>query len=168
MTPPAQQPEPAPARISYKSSLVHRESGLRFDAPQGWGFVEKPQYSLAECRVRDLEGDLPVILVQASPASADLSMEVIVSGYSREITRRIASPKIIVDQAVVTQFRSAQAYQVAYSGSLAGSQVMGSAVLIHTGDWLVVATLLCPPSDFDRLESLLRRFARLNPDAPQQ
>lgn len=149
-------------------SFTHAPSGLKFDAPEGWGFVAKPGYALAECRPKQAESDLPVILVQASPAAAELSMEAIVSGYSRQIARGIETPKIILDQSVTTAFEDAQAYQIAYTGTLAGSAVTGSPVLIRKGGWLVVVTLLCAQNDYEDLKQPLARFARLRePQKPE-
>jgi hypothetical protein len=166
IAPPSLVPPEPEVRQVYLPSFSHSGSGLTFDAPEGWGFVQKPGYALAECRPRQAESDLPVILVQASPASEDLSMEAIVSGYSKQIAKGIENPKIILDHAVKTGFEGAQAYQIACTGQLAGTSVTSSPVLIRRGGWLVVATLICPQTDYAALKPLFAQTVRIQePDA---
>lgn len=165
VAPPSLVPPEPEVRQVYSPSFSHSGSGLAFEAPQGWGFVQKPGYALAECRPRQAESDLPVILVQASPASEDLSMEAIVSGYSKQIAKGIENPKIILDQAVKTGFEGAQAYQIACTGQLAGTPVTSSPVLIRRGGWLVVVTLICPQPDYAALKPLFSRAVRIQEPA---
>ncbi len=162
--PPPVPPEPEVRQV-YSSRFIHSGSGLIFEAPEGWGFIEKPVYALAECRPRQAESDLPVILVQASPASEKLSMEAIVSGYSKQIAKGIENPKIILDQAVKTGFEGAQAYQIACTGQLTGTSVTSSPVLIRKGGWLVVATLICPQPDYAALKALFAQAVRIQEPA---
>ena len=93
-------------------------------------------------------------------------MEAIVSGYSKQIAKGIENPKIILDHAVKTGFEGTQAYQIACTGQLAGTSVTSSPVLIRRGGWLVVATLICPQTDYAALKPLFAQTVRIQePDA---
>lgn len=150
--------EPAAAERELTSTITLSGPGLRLDAPEGWGFVRDPEYVDAECVPEDADGDLPVILVQTQSVRTDLSMEAIVSGFSRQLPKGIEDLEIVKDEAVQVKGPDVEAYEVGYNGSVEGEQVRGSQVLMKKQNWLVVATLMSAPDEHEQTGAVFQSF----------
>ncbi len=140
------------------TEYTHASSGIRMKAPDGWTFVDKPQYVEAECRPVRTKEDLPVILVQTASFSTQLSMKAIVSGFALKIARGVDSPKLSKDQVIPIKIEDAEAYEISYTGKLAGQAIQGSQVLIRRGRWFFVITRMCKEKDYPKLRTQLDAF----------
>lgn len=154
---PAQTVRPH-AQNKLLADYVLRPGGLKMQAPAGWGFVPSPRLVQAQCRPEKSNSDLPVILVQQARVSRQLSMESIVTGYSRQITRGTSKPKVIKDQTITVPISGAEAYEVAYTGLLAHQPVVGSQVLVRKGDWLYVLVFLSRRGQYPQARPAFRWF----------
>jgi len=160
--PPAGAERGAGLAVAQRTVKTFRlpDSGLRMSAPQGWSFAAKPQYVGAECRPDGAKGDLPVILVQESSMATQLSLQAIVSGFSKQIAKGVQEPKVTKDQGVKLPLAGSEAYEVAYTGKLSGVPIQGSQTLIRKGRWFFVVTAMTKAGDFQKCRPVLDGFLK--------
>ncbi|MCC6484261.1 MAG: hypothetical protein IT209_05380 [Armatimonadetes bacterium] len=149
--PPAHQSRSNP-ETHLSADYVHPPSGLRLKAPQGWGFVDKPEvdYVQAQCQPTKATGDLPVMLLQASKISTDLSMEALVAGYSKQMARGVDSPDIEKDEQIKGGTGGAEGYEIVFTGKLKHKAVKGRQVILRRDGWFYVITQMAPQADYPR------------------
>lgn len=147
-------------RIRLSPVFVHAPSGLKLQAPKGWGFLPKAQvaYVSAQCRPQNARGELPVMLAQAAKVSTDLTMEALVAGYSKQIARAVSSPNIVKDEQIKGGLGGAEAYEIIFTGRLKREAVEGRQVLLRKDGWFYVITQMAGQADFQARKAAFEEF----------